>query len=858
MRLRNDRGRRGAVLPLVVLTMVGMCGFVALAIDLGLMAVAKSQCQNAADAAAMAGARSLDGTSGQNLPNATTNAQNLAQANLVLSQPIPAANITLNFGAFHYDTTAKLFVPQFPPVAPDNYNLLEVTVTYNVNTAFAPVFQLLPGNSGFNPARTVTATSQAAHRPRDVCIVLDYSGSMNNESDLWNCEAYLDNGQSAPNNTNQTSNNLETVYPLFGHYANEKNYSDYNHYANLLSPAGDTGNPLSGNPLIGKCNITQGVLGIPALVKDFYANNRGASLIYAFSSYPDTYATAPAGDNYLFQNKNSTLATYAASTTYATNVSDIVYGNSTTNTTSTTWESTGYKAVTGQPFNGYTIGPRYWGMTFFVWPPDPTNDWRSKYFLQTDGVTPLTDNTKLWDTGGNWRDPPGNYVINYKAILAWIKANQSSSYPIFPAQVRGGRLMIYDQIPTDVPASAYDHTQRNYNITDPNQRFWKEYIDFALGVWRDPNGNVQHPPVPSCSMGGDYTYGTIAINVPPGSGQYMNYTDNPKRPRHRMWFGPMTFVQFLSDTGLLPGTAHDISMYPMKNGVGGALMDIQNNHPNDLVSMILFSRPQYNNDSPDTGTFNNAQYNLTNNYSSMINSLWWPPNTGTTDARLWDANGLLTPRAHGDYDSNTATEYGFMLAYNQFSGSSTLQSPPGGGGPVGGFGRKGASRLVIFETDGMANVDSVPQGGFANSGPYNSYYHILPTEVVDSANYSQTSVLQVVEAICNKDDSTPYSATPTGCPTPPAYPGYATPNKPVIVQCIAFGAIFETPSSIQTSSVTLLQLISEIGQTTFPSSSADPTDGYKWCIGTLSQRQAKLQQAFLKILDSSVPVSLIK
>src|SRR5262249_18035210 len=276
-----------------------------------------------------------------------------------------------------------------------------------------------------------------------------------------------------------------------------------------------------------------------------------------------------------------------------------------------------------------------------------------------------------------------------------------------------------------------------------------------------------------------------SISAPTGGGQYMDYRDNPKRPRHRMWFGPMTMIQFMSDTGLLPGTTHDISMYPMKNGVGGALIDIQNNHPNNLVSMILFSRPQFNNDSPGTGTFNNAQFNLTNDYTSMLSSLWWPPNTGTTDARLWDANGLLTPRAHGDYDANTASSYGFMLAYNQFSGSTTLQSPPGGGGAVGGFGRKGASRLIIFETDGMANVDSVPQSGFSNSGPYNSYYHILPTEVVNSASYSQTSVLQVVEAICNKDDSTPYASTPSGCPTPPAYPGYATPNKPVIVQCIA-------------------------------------------------------------------------
>jgi hypothetical protein len=338
----------------------------------------------------------------------------------------------------------------------------------------------------------------------------------------------------------------------------------------------------------------------------------------------------------------------------------------------------------------------------------------------------------------------------------------------------------------------------------------------------------------------------------------MNYNDNPWRPRHRMWFGPMTMVQYMSDTGNFPGSTHDISMYPMKNGVGGALKDIQNNHPNDLVSMILFSRPVFNNDPPGCGAFSQAQYNLTNDYAAMINSLWLPPNSGSSDVRPWDANGQQTPRAHGDYDANTASVHGFMLAYNQFSGSTTLQSPPGGGPAVGGFGRRGATRLVIYETDGMANEDSIPQSGFNNAGAYNSYYRILPGDVVNGSGYDATHLLQVVETICNKDDGTPYQAPPTGYPTPPSLPGYATVNKPVIIHCIAFGAIFENSNSIQTSSVNLLLQISTIGGTVFPSSASDPTNGFKWCIGTLSQRQAKLQQAFLSILDSSVPVSLIQ
>ncbi len=84
----------------------------------------------------------------------------------------------------------------------------------------------------------------------------------------------------------------------------------------------------------------------------------------------------------------------------------------------------------------------------------------------------------------------------------------------------------------------------------------------------------------------------------------MNYTDNPERPRHRLWFGPMTMIQYMSDTGLLSGTTHDISMYPMKLRDRRRRCSISRaNHPNDLVSMVLFSRPQYNNDAPDTGAF---------------------------------------------------------------------------------------------------------------------------------------------------------------------------------------------------------------------------------------------------------------
>jgi hypothetical protein len=884
-------GRRpGSILPLVVISLVGVCGFVALAIDIGMITVAKTQCQSAADAAAMAGARSLDGSPNQNLGSvgdpgcAMDNAMKIAQANLVLGTVLPAANVTLTPGAYHYDSTSMKFVPLYPSdgqalAPPDNYNLMKVAVNIDVHTVFAPAFRVI--NPSFNPIVNVSAVAVGAHRPRDTAMILDFSGSMNNESDLWNNENYLNNGNvnttqgyfwPQSGNPNFTSNNTETVFPLFGHYANSNDYSNYPNYANLLCPGADSSGTsgLSGDGRIGKCNITIPISGIPATVSDFYSSTLGTSPVAsAFASAPDnfqfgndstdTYIDANGaswtgqGDNYLPKNGKSISS--GASGTHpskiASTVNDVIGGDSGTTVYNSAWETSGYAGFGSKTaLKGYIVGPRYWGKSFFIWPPDPTNDWRKKFFFLTDGTTPCNDNTMLFSNASpGFRDPPGNYVINYKAILAWIKSTGPNP---FPPILRGGYVSYWTSIPDDVPAAAYDHTTHNTSISwpDDSTRFWKEYIDFALGVWRDPNGNIWHPQSPACSYGPDYMFPTnssIKISAPPTGTTdvpYMDYDDNPWRPRHRFWFGPMTMIQFMQDTGLLPGTAHDISMFTMKQGVAAGLGDIQNNHPNDRVAMLLFSRPQYQNDSPGTGAFNRPLFNLSNSYASMQRQIWLSP-AGLTDVTPWSTNGLNVPRAHGDYDSNTASSYGFMLAYNQFSANSLLQGSQSDGlGPVGGLGRKGATKLIIYETDGMANQGSVPAGGFVNNGSYQSYYAIMPGQDIDGTGYTQSELTDVVQAICNLDTK--------------STPGFATRNRPAIVHCIAFGAIFEQSNSVQPGAVALLQAISTIGGTVFPSSASDPADGWKWCIGSLSDRQTKLQKAFTTILDSSVPVSLIQ
>lgn len=779
------------ILPLVAICLTALLGCVALAVDVGMVAVAKTQCQNAADAAAIAGSRSLDGSTAANLDLATETAIRAATANKVLSQTIDPAKITVVHGAYHYDSDNQKFRPEFPPRPPDNYNLTEVTITHEIPTLFARVFRIT--------SSIITAKATAAHRPRDVVIVLDYSGSMNNQSDLWNNEGYLGASNNSPNNT-------DPIYPQFGPYA----------------PGFSPGAALqctSSDPQVGTSNVTRSVLGVPSLVDDFFKNNGGAAAFKA--AQPSITNTNPGGDNYL-PNINAPSK-------------PAINWRETTNLAS----FPGYKAIVGGAFKGYTEGPGYWGKTFFIWPPDKTDDWRKLYFKSANGSKPLDDNTKLWDASGNWKDPAGNYQINYQAILAWIKANPKE----FPNTLRGGHILYYDAIPDDVPASAYDHTKPNRAIADPNQRFWKEYIDFTIGVWRDPMGNIQRPGTPSCSYGPDFICGTggagsIRISAPQADG-FIHPLDNPRRPRHRLWFGPMTMVQYLLDTGLMPGNAHDISLIAAKLGIAGALKDIQNNHPNDQVALVMFSRPNFEGEPAEASQFPVPRVSLSRDYDGMMQALWFPPGG---DVRPWDANDQQTPRAHGDYCSNTATDYGLMLAYNQFSSEPGLRASG-----MGGYGRRGAQKMVILETDGMANVAT--SAATTNHGPNYSYYNVGSLGTVRPSGASGVqSAIDVARVICAPEDS----AGPL--------PGYASPRKPVLLHCIAFGPIFEPTASGSepASAVSFLQQLSTIGGTVFPSSADDPQNGYKWCVGSLAERQEKLRKAFTKIMDSSVSVVLVK
>ena len=552
--------RRGAVLVLLMVMLVALLTFVALAVDLGMLAVARTQCQDAADAAATAGTRTLNGTAGNNYSNASPSAIAAATANSVLSKPVASNQVALQIGRYTYVSANQRFEGQFPGTT-GNWSMVKATVNADVsnNMAFSKVFNFAGTN--------IQATATAVHRPRDISIILDFSGSMRFASLMGD-----------PYTGNRTSNNPDGVFPAFGHYSDQSTAAlQATSFTSPYDPAN-----ISSTTSDGRAPI----------VNDFYSDSGGTR---AFTAASSGYAAVPGGDNFLKTNQNTGSG-------YCATVQDLVNSSSYNSTWDGTGASNGYARY--GTFNGYTQGPGYWGKTFFLWPPDPNpaKDWRQVYFNISGGGT-KADNTKLWDTRGNWLAPSNStYSIDYTAILNFIKNVGPNP---FPSSMQSGRIVYYTAIPSSISTGTFPPS-------DLNQRFWKDYIDYVLGLVETSSGRwlvINDTDTGYAGYGTDFVYRGpnnrgFSISSPPGGSQYMNYTDNPYRPRTKFWFGPMTMVDFLGNYNMWyqinpsasrfcwwPGTCHESPTYALKLGIRAALTDVSNNHPNDLVSLAMFSVP---------------------------------------------------------------------------------------------------------------------------------------------------------------------------------------------------------------------------------------------------------------------------
>ena len=113
--------------------------------------------------------------------------------------------------------------------------------------------------------------------------------------------------------------------------------------------------------------------------------------------------------------------------------------------------------------------------------------------------TAQPDNSVLWNSPAATGRPPGSgnsgYNIDYNAILNFIN-NVGPS--VFPPQLQSGRIVYYTQIPTTINTSTWPPT-------DLNQRFWKDYIDYVLGVMQTSSDQLHRSSTTATS--GNTGYG---------------------------------------------------------------------------------------------------------------------------------------------------------------------------------------------------------------------------------------------------------------------------------------------------------------------------------------------------------------
>ncbi len=180
---RRRPPRRGAIIVLTAVLMIVLMALLALSIDTGYMYTMQTELDRSVDAAALAGAASLvEGPDTASDKVVEYLVRNPVGDNVGAISNAQLAEFTATFLADHsgdysvaignWNATTGQLEPaaQFP-------SAVEVSMTYpNLPLFFGRVL----GKDSFS----VEARAIAMYQPRDIALVLDYSGSMNDDSEL--------------------------------------------------------------------------------------------------------------------------------------------------------------------------------------------------------------------------------------------------------------------------------------------------------------------------------------------------------------------------------------------------------------------------------------------------------------------------------------------------------------------------------------------------------------------------------------------------------------------------------------------------------------------------------------------------
>jgi Flp pilus assembly protein TadG len=188
---RSHQQRRGAIAVLAALLLVFMVGMVAFAVDLGYLALAKTQLQTAADSAALAGAAA----SSLSVSGIQQVAQTCANYNQVAGRQVQLNTTDIQVGTWNAAT--RTFSAA---TGGATGNAVKATVRTGANYGGATplFFGKIFGVSTVNQQ----ATAIAAANPRDIAFVIDLSGSMNDDT--------------TPGSSTSSSSLMQTVYTELG------------------------------------------------------------------------------------------------------------------------------------------------------------------------------------------------------------------------------------------------------------------------------------------------------------------------------------------------------------------------------------------------------------------------------------------------------------------------------------------------------------------------------------------------------------------------------------------------------------------------------------------------------------------
>jgi Ca-activated chloride channel homolog len=164
--------RRGAMVVLVAVCLPLLIIMAAFAVDVAWMQLVRTELRTATDAAARAGAKELSLT--HDADAARSRAKETALRNLVAGDPLRLADEDIVFGSGTQASETSRY--EFSPGG-TRLNAIRVTGRRTSGSPAGPVNLLFAGVLGvrqFEPRETATATQL----DRDICLVVDRSGSM--------------------------------------------------------------------------------------------------------------------------------------------------------------------------------------------------------------------------------------------------------------------------------------------------------------------------------------------------------------------------------------------------------------------------------------------------------------------------------------------------------------------------------------------------------------------------------------------------------------------------------------------------------------------------------------------------------